>query len=88
MLVVTGRDFRANISKYLNVAYAGEDAVVKSKIGSWRVVPITEDDVVVNKRDLPSELRGALMEAKEAIEGKRTLNTLDNLINELQDTND
>ena len=87
MLVVTGRDFRANISKYLNVTYAGEDVVVKSKIGSWRVVPITEDDVVVNKRDLPSELRGALMEAKEAIEGKRTLNTLDNLINELQDTN-
>jgi len=88
MLVVTGRDFRANISKYLNVAYGGEDVVVKSKIGSWRVVPITEDDVVVNKRDLPSELRGALMEAKEAIEGKRTLNTLDNLINELQDSND
>ena len=36
-----------------------------------------------NKHDLHSELRGALMEAKESIEGKRKLNTLDNLINEI-----
>ena len=34
------------------------------------------------------ELRGALLEAKEAIEGKRKLNTLDNLINELRNSND
>ncbi len=37
-------------------------------------------------RDIPVEFRGALMEAKEAIEGKRKLNTLDNLINELRDS--
>lgn len=39
---------------------------------------------VINKRDLTVELRGALTEAKESIEGKRKLNTLDNLINELR----
>ena len=88
MVVVTGRDFRANTAKYVGVAYRGEDVVVKSRIGSFRVVPITEDDIVINKRDLSAELRGALMEAKEAIEGKRKLNTLDNLINELRDSND
>ena len=31
-----------------------------------------------------TELRGALMEAKESLEGKRKLNTLVNLINELK----
>ena len=36
------------------------------------------------KRNLEDELRGALIEAKESIEGKRKLNTLDNLINELR----
>jgi hypothetical protein len=41
---------------------------------------------VINKRDLTEELRGALLEAKEAIEGKRKLNTLDNLINELRNS--
>ena len=56
--------------------------VVKSRAGSFRIVPITEDDVVVNKRDLAAELRGALIEAKDSIEGKRKLNTLDHLINE------
>ena len=37
-------------------------------------------------RDIKANLRGALIEAKESIEGKRKLNTLDNLINELRDT--
>ena len=43
---------------------------------------------VINKLDLTVELRGALTEAKESIEGKRKLNTLDNLINELRNSND
>lgn len=86
MVVVTGRDFRANTAKYVGVALSGEDVVVKSRAGSFRVVPISEDDIIINKRDLSAELRGALIEAKESIEGKRKLNTLDNLINELRDT--
>lgn len=36
------------------------------------------------KKNLEDELRGALIEAKESIEGKRKLNTLVNLINELR----
>ena len=88
MIVVTGRDFRANTTKYVDVAYRGEDVVVKSRAGSFRIVPISEDDIVINKRDLTEELRGALMEAKEASEGKRKLNTLDNLIDELRNSND
>ena len=38
------------------------------------------------KKNLEDELCGALIEAKESIEGKRKLNTLGNLINELRDT--
>jgi hypothetical protein len=86
MVVVTGRDFRANTARYVGVALRGEDVVVKSRVGSFRVVPITEDDIIVNKRDLSTELRGALLEARESMEGKRKLNTLDNLINELRDS--
>ena len=40
--------------------------------------------MAATNRDLTAELRGALMEAKEAMEGKRQLNTLDNLIVELK----
>ena len=52
--------------------------------------------MVEMNRNLEDELRGALIEAKESIEGKRKFlpgqankferNTLDNLINELRDT--
>ena len=34
-------------------------------------------------RDLTADLRGALIEAKESIEGKRKLNSLDELIEKL-----
>lgn len=40
---------------------------------------------VIKDRDITTDLRGALIEAKEAMEGKRKLNTLDNLINELKE---
>jgi len=35
--------------------------------------------------DIKANLRGALAEAKDAIEGKRKLNTLDNLISKLRE---
>ncbi len=86
MVVVTGRDYRANLAKYFGLAQQGEDVVVKARYGSWKVVPITEDDMIVNKKDLTDELRGALREAKEAMQGKRKLNTLNHLIDELRNT--
>ena len=86
MIVVTGRDFRANQAKNVGYARNGEDVIVKARYGSWRVVPVTNDDIVINKRDLAQELRGALIEAKDAIDGKQKLNTLNNLIDELRNT--
>ena len=43
-----------------------------------------KENIALDKRDLNAELRGALKEAIESIEGKRSLNTLDNLLNELR----
>ena len=85
MVIVTGRDYRANLAKYYGLAQKGEDVIVKARYGSWKVVPITEDDVVVNKRDLPKELCNALMEVKESMEGKTQLMTWEELVNELDD---
>ena len=85
MVVVTGRDYRANLARYYGLAQKGEDVVVKARYGTWRVVPITEDDVVVNKRDLTKELRNALKEVKESMEGKKKLMTWEDLVNELDD---
>ncbi len=85
MIVVSGRDYRANLAKYYGLAQKGEDVVVKARYGSWKVVSITEDDVVVNKRNLPQELRNALLEVKESMEGKKKLMTWEELVNDLDD---
>lgn len=39
---------------------------------------------VIKDRDITTDLRGALIEAKESMDGKRKLNTLDRLIDELR----
>jgi len=85
MIVVTGKDFRANQAKYVGFAQKGEDVVVKARCGTWRVVSISSDDIVVNKRNLPQELRNALQEVKESIEGKRKLLSWEELTHELDD---
>ena len=84
MVIVTGRDYRANLAKYYGIAKQ-EDVIVKTRYGSWKVVPITEDDVVVNKRDLPKELCNALLEVKESMEGKKNLLSWEELVSELDD---
>ena len=40
---------------------------------------------VIKDRDIITDLRGALTEAKESMAGKRKLNTLDSLIIELKE---
>lgn len=84
MIVVTGRDYRANLAKYYGLAQKGEDVVVKARCGTWKVVPIAEDDVVMDKRDLPQEFRNSLQEVKESMEGKKSLLSWKELVNELE----
>lgn len=85
MIVVTGRDYRSNLAKYFGLAQSGEDVVVKARYGAWRVVPITDNDVAVSKRDLSQELCNALKEVKESMDGKKKLMTWEELVNELED---
>lgn len=84
MVVVSTRDFRTNQTKYLNLAKAGEHVVLKSRVGSFHIFPEDEDeDTIKTPRELMVELKGALQEVKEAIAGKRVLQSADNLFDEL-----
>ena len=42
---------------------------------------------VIKDRDITTELRGALIEVRESMKGKRKLNTLDGLIDKLRGNN-
>ena len=86
MVVVSTRDFRANQTKFLGMANDGEDVVLKSRaLGSFRLIPVgTNDKVQVGERDLMLGIRNALIEFKEHLEGKRKLESVDTLIDELR----
>ena len=83
MIVVSTKDFRANQSIFMDMANKGEDVILKSKRnGSFKLVPI-EEESISKQNDINDDLRGALQQVKEHLEGKRKLKTLEEVINEL-----
>ena len=46
-MIVTGRDFRANPSRYISIAHSGEDVILKSRAGSVRLTPVDMDETAV-----------------------------------------
>ena len=83
MVVISTRDFRTNQTKYLNLAKAGEHVVLKSRAGNFSIFPDDGSHSIDSSRDLMKELRNALTEVKEAIAGKRKLQSADSLLDEL-----
>lgn len=83
MLIVSTRDFRANQTKYLNLARSGEDVVLRSRSGSFKISPIAHDYGISRKTDFKSELRHALREVIDSREGNAKLQTAEELLNEL-----
>lgn len=73
MLILSGREFRANQGKYVSVARGGEDVVVKSRAGSFRIVPVKEDDFILGKDELTDAMYRSLKEVKDAMQGKGKL---------------
>lgn len=84
MIVLTGREFRANQSKYFGAVSNGEDVVIKSRMGSFRIVPVAEDDIVVGKDELTDSLYKSLLEVKRAREGKGKLLSWDKFRHEME----
>ena len=84
MVIVSTRDFRTNQTKYLNLAKAGEHVVLKSRAGNFRIYPEDSNEGAIQApRDLMVELKSALSEVKEAIAGKRVLQSAESLLDEL-----
>lgn len=83
MVVVSTRDFRTNQTKYLNLAKSGEHVVLRSRAGSFRILPEDSKDTIDTPRDLIKELKNALTEVKEAIAGDRVLQSAESLLDEL-----
>lgn len=46
MQVITASDFRANQTKILTAARDGELIILKSRIGLFKIVPVTDEDTI------------------------------------------
>lgn len=49
MTVITGRQFRANQSKYIRMAHRGERVILSSRAGYAELTPISEEDKKFNE---------------------------------------
>lgn len=77
MQVVSAREFRANQGKYLIKANAGQSLLLTSRYGSFKIVPISEED------NLTTRICKGLQQVKQIEEGKLPSRTIEDLLDEL-----
>lgn len=74
---VSARDFRTNQTKILLKALEGESVLLTSRIGVFKITPVTEDD------SLTTRICNGLEQVKMIQEGKLPKRTIEDLLNEI-----
>lgn len=57
MVVVSSREFRANQRKYFDLAHTNDVVITSRSHGSYRLVPIMDDDILMDKASLDAKIR-------------------------------
>lgn len=66
MVVISSRDFRTNQSKYLGMAASGQGIVLTTRnLGSFKIVPINEDDTLMTREELYRKIDRGIQEIKD-----------------------
>lgn len=65
MQIVSAREFRANQTKVLSAAHSGQTIMLTSRVGNFKIVPITDSDAIVEQSIVSS-----LEEVKAHMEGR------------------
>jgi hypothetical protein len=82
MYIITTREFRANQKKYFELAEK-ETVFVTRKNGKPISISVVDEEDV-SKRDLIAELKGALQQVKDHMDGKIELKSAESLLDELR----
>lgn len=77
MEIVSARDFRSNQSSILAKVKAGVSVLLTSRIGTFKILPVTEEDI------LTSRLCEGLKEVKATEEGRLQSKSARDFLNEL-----
>lgn len=62
MVVVSSREFRANQRKYFDLARTNDVVIISRTHGSYRLVPVMEDDTVIDQATLDAKIRKGISE--------------------------
>ena len=86
MTIVSTTDFRANQTKYLGMVDRGEHVILKSRRGSYRLMPVEVEDEEP-KRDVTAEICQAMKDWKEYLETGKSDNFVswEEMMDELRD---
>lgn len=57
MVIVSSREFRANQRKYFDLAKTNDVVITSRSHGSYRLVPVVEDDTLISREELESKIR-------------------------------
>ena len=57
MVVVSSREFRANQRKYFNLARTNDVVITSRAHGSYRLVPVSQDDTLIDTATLDAKIR-------------------------------
>lgn len=68
MMVISAREFRENQSRVLTAAKNGQTIVLTSRLGSFKITPVSETDRIIREN-----VRTSIAEAKAHMEGKKSL---------------
>lgn len=88
MVVVSSREFRANQRKYFDLARYNDVVITSRSYGSYRLVPITKDDTLVDRETLDAKIRQGIADYEAGKvhrmnEGESSEDFLGRLINEV-----
>jgi len=77
MLVISSREFRNNPSQYFDLVDNRENIVIqRDKNKSYKIIPITKDDMLMSKEEYYSMLERGLQSIKEGRGKEYTLDEL------------
>lgn len=77
MEIISARDFRANQTNILTKALRGESVLLSSRIGMFKIIPVTEED------SLTTRICKGLEQVKMIEEGKLPRRTIQDMLDEL-----
>ena len=88
MVVVSSREFRANQRKYFDLARYNDVVITSRSYGSYRLVPITKDDTLIDRETLDAKIRQGIADYEAGKvhrmnEGESSEDFLGRLINEV-----